>query len=87
MQYFVGREGGVNDLKKILRSHPLIIDSWVTRMHRLSSKRYKLLISTVRKVLYSYPRLEISIQPNPTYSPTVLHPSEMAFFSSMLAFA
>merc|ERR1711971_1291337 len=26
-------EGGVNDLKKILRSHPLIIDSWVTRMH------------------------------------------------------
>jgi len=23
----------VNDLKKILRSHPLIIDSWVTRMH------------------------------------------------------
>ena len=29
----VCREGGLDDLKDILRSHPLIVDSWVTRLH------------------------------------------------------
>ena len=29
------REGGVDDLRQILQSNPLTIDSFVTRLHRL----------------------------------------------------